>query len=408
MKKIMALFTQVNSDWLATSGKAQILNKPKLSTVAISGSYNDLLNKPAIPVQVQADWNATSGPSMILNKPNVVSTTQVQTDWNATAGLGVILNKPSLSAVGKTGLYSDLLNKPTLSTVATTGSYNDLTNKPTIPTLPTLATVATSGSYNDLTNKPNIPAAQVNADWNATSGPSMILNKPNVVSTTQVQTDWNATTGMGVLLNKPNFSPVATSGDYSDLKNKPTIPTLPTLATVATTGSYNDLTNKPNIPAAQIQADWNATAGLGVILNKPTTISGFGITDAVSTSMLTSSVNSIVTTAIAGLSIPSSLVKQNRKIASYTLVLTDRDSQIDMNSTTATTVTVPSNASVAFPIGSQIIISRYGTGEVSIVAASGVTIRSGGGKLRLNQQYSITTLIKIGIDEWYFAGDIKI
>lgn len=40
---------QVNSDWNASSGVAQILNKPSLATVATSGSYNDLSNKPTIP-----------------------------------------------------------------------------------------------------------------------------------------------------------------------------------------------------------------------------------------------------------------------------------------------------------------------------------------------------------------------
>jgi len=38
--------TQVNADWDATSGVAQILNQPVLATVATSGSYNDLSNKP--------------------------------------------------------------------------------------------------------------------------------------------------------------------------------------------------------------------------------------------------------------------------------------------------------------------------------------------------------------------------
>lgn len=42
---------QVNSDWNATSGVAQILNKPTLATVATSGSYNDLSNKPTIPTK---------------------------------------------------------------------------------------------------------------------------------------------------------------------------------------------------------------------------------------------------------------------------------------------------------------------------------------------------------------------
>lgn len=40
---------QVNSDWSADSGVAQILNKPSLAAVATSGSYSDLSDKPSIP-----------------------------------------------------------------------------------------------------------------------------------------------------------------------------------------------------------------------------------------------------------------------------------------------------------------------------------------------------------------------
>lgn len=43
---------QVNSDWNAASGVAQILNKPTLATVATSGSYADLSNKPTIPDEI--------------------------------------------------------------------------------------------------------------------------------------------------------------------------------------------------------------------------------------------------------------------------------------------------------------------------------------------------------------------
>ena len=63
---------QVNSDWNATSGVAEILNKPTLSVVATSGDYDDLTNKPTIPAaQVNSDWNSTSGVSEILNKPTI-------------------------------------------------------------------------------------------------------------------------------------------------------------------------------------------------------------------------------------------------------------------------------------------------------------------------------------------------
>ena len=45
-----------------------------LATVATSGSYNDLSNKPTIPAaQVNSDWNATSGVAQILNKPTNIS-----------------------------------------------------------------------------------------------------------------------------------------------------------------------------------------------------------------------------------------------------------------------------------------------------------------------------------------------
>ena len=106
-------------------------NKPNFATVAESGSYNDLTDKPVIPEAPDLTNYATK-------------------DDLANA-------KPDLTPYAKSA---------DLSTVATTGSYNDLTDKPTIPEAPDLtpyaktadlSTVATSGSYNDLTNKPTIP-----------------------------------------------------------------------------------------------------------------------------------------------------------------------------------------------------------------------------------------------------------
>ena len=111
-----------------------------LATVATSGSYADLSNKPSIPAaQVNSDWNASSGVSQILNKPSLatVATTgdysdlsnkpsipaaQVNADWNANTGVAEILNKPSLATVATTGAYSDLSGKPTIPSVDQT--YN--------------------------------------------------------------------------------------------------------------------------------------------------------------------------------------------------------------------------------------------------------------------------------------------
>ena len=67
---------QVNADWSAGTGVAQILNKPNLATVATSGSYDDLSNKPTIPsAQIQSDWNQTQTgyADFIKNKPTIFS-----------------------------------------------------------------------------------------------------------------------------------------------------------------------------------------------------------------------------------------------------------------------------------------------------------------------------------------------
>ena len=57
------------ADQVAWSG---ITGKPIFAAVAITGSYTDLINKPDIPAaQVNSDWNATTGVAQILNKPTV-------------------------------------------------------------------------------------------------------------------------------------------------------------------------------------------------------------------------------------------------------------------------------------------------------------------------------------------------
>jgi hypothetical protein len=100
------------------------------------------------------------------------------------------------------------------------------------------------------------------------------------------------------------------------------------------------------------------------------------------------------------------LVVTNRQTASYTLVLSDADKLVEMNVGSANNLTIPLNSSVAFSTGTQILLAQYGAGQTTIVATSGVTVRSNGGKLKLNVQYSGATLIKIGTDEWYLFGDI--
>jgi hypothetical protein len=100
------------------------------------------------------------------------------------------------------------------------------------------------------------------------------------------------------------------------------------------------------------------------------------------------------------------LIVTNRQTASYTLVLGDADKLVEVNNASANNLTIPLNSSVAFATGTQILLAQYGAGQTTIVATSGVTIRSNGAKLKLNAQYSGATLVKIAENEWYLFGDI--
>ena len=102
-----------------------------------------------------------------------------------------------------------------------------------------------------------------------------------------------------------------------------------------------------------------------------------------------------------------SLTTISQKTASYTLAaLTERDSMIEMNSASATTLTVPTNATVAWPVGTSIDILRVGAGAVDVAGAGGVTINATPG-LKLRAQYSSATLIKRATDTWVLVGDLS-
>jgi len=89
---------------------------------------------------------------------------------------------------------------------------------------------------------------------------------------------------------------------------------------------------------------------------------------------------------------------------SYTLVLTDAHDLVTLSNASAITLTIPTNASVAFAIGDQVNVVQLGAGQVTIGGA-GVTIRSQGSKLKINGQYAAATLVKIGTDEWVIIGN---
>lgn len=99
----------------------------------------------------------------------------------------------------------------------------------------------------------------------------------------------------------------------------------------------------------------------------------------------------------------------NLQVATYTLVLADANNKlIQMNVAGANNLNVPTNAAVAFPIGTVISGFQYGAGQTTVVAVTpGTTsIRSPAGANKTRLQYSEFSLAKLATDEWLLSGDI--
>jgi hypothetical protein len=97
--------------------------------------------------------------------------------------------------------------------------------------------------------------------------------------------------------------------------------------------------------------------------------------------------------------------------ADYTAVLTDQyQVLVPMNKATAVAFKIPTNASVAFPVGTAITILNKGAGAVTISAVtSGTTTVLSAGAVAASPtlaQYKTAVCIKTGTDTWYIAGAI--
>ena len=96
-----------------------------------------------------------------------------------------------------------------------------------------------------------------------------------------------------------------------------------------------------------------------------------------------------------------------QKTDSYTLSsLTERDSLIEVAKETGTTITIPLNSSVAYPVGTSIDIIQTSTGQVTIAGTAGVTVNGTPG-LKLRSQWSSCTLFKRATDTWIVMGDLS-
>lgn len=279
--EVLALFTQLRGE---------------LATVAFSGDYNDLINRPAF-LQEQADWDQTDtdAPDYIKNKPTIPTvndaTLTIQKNWTAVA---------TFTANSSTATTANITVPNVINNVQSTSTSDALSANQGKELQDQINDLKAMGRFLSLwdceTGQPiSFPLATPynyqtwdyflveNVDTTTNYRPSGVQytgTASTTLETDEVEvwdlyiydwTIWLLQINHGKSVSFANLAgqPTDNAALASALGAKADTSSL---ATVATTGDYGDLLNKPTIPAAQVQSDWNqaTTTAVDYIKNKPT------------------------------------------------------------------------------------------------------------------------------------------
>jgi hypothetical protein len=190
--------------------------------------------------------------------------------------------------------------------------------------------------------------------------------------------------------------------------------TNPTLA--AGEWGYETDTNKVKIGNGSTA--WNSLGyqGAGDIegVTAGTGLSGGGTSGTVTVSIdtaVTADLTTAQTLTNKTLTDPKINLAFDAETASYTAVLANNGQIVTMNNASANTFSIPTNASVAFPIGTQINVLQIGAGQTTIQAVtSGTTsilsTAATAAAPKIRARYGMATCIKAATDTWYVVGDI--
>jgi hypothetical protein len=93
---------------------------------------------------------------------------------------------------------------------------------------------------------------------------------------------------------------------------------------------------------------------------------------------------------------------------SYAPALTDGANVVAIGNASAITVTLPSNATTAFPNGTQIMFFQASSGQITFAAGAGATMGAQGGKTKIAGQWGMAGAYKYDTDAWIIFGNLVV
>ena len=113
-----------------------------------------------------------------------------------------------------------------------------------------------------------------------------------------------------------------------------------------------------------------------------------------------------VTGAVTAGSVVAPLAINAQTGTTYTFVAADAGKLVTSSNGSGQTFTVPPNSSVAFDVGTQILVQNIGSANCTLAQGSGVTIQSVDSNKEIDGQYAAATLIKTATDTWSLIGSL--
>jgi len=360
-----------------------------LKTVAYSGDFNDLTNRPSIPTDLTDLSNIQDGSAGQVLTTDGTGQYTFRDVTASTIEFVNVTNRPTTIAGygiqdAFSGDYNDLENKP----VIFSGSYADLTNKPTIPEDLTDLTDTTNllfdGVYSSLTGKPAIPS-----DISNLTDTTNLLFSGSYADLTNKPTSFSSLTALSMNLgvNVDEFSNDATLGDASqtslitEYAAKSYIDTkvlnagigLDDLGVIVNSVgtanlSYDNTTGIFTYTPPDLSSYLTSVA-FSDLTSKPTTLAGYGITDAATSAQGTLADTSLQPADVGSFTFTGSTLDTND---SSTITVTPA---VTLNSdlTVENDITVNNNLTVTGTLNVNKFVAT-GVGDYQISSGSTLTL----------------------------------
>ena len=104
----------------------------------------------------------------------------------------------------------------------------------------------------------------------------------------------------------------------------------------------------------------------------------------------------------------TSYVGINAQSAGYSIVTSDNQKLITISSSSTSYITIPTNASQSFPVGTTIQVARLGSGAVTFTNSTAVSILSQSNYRSISLQYLVASIIQISTNNWLLIGNLTI